>query len=830
MSRCSHFGLIVVLGVGSLAPAGSGEAVAQQGYAITHLGTLPDLPGSSATDINNLGQVVGFGFDEDHGEPRRAFLWENWQMIDLGTLGGLQTEAYAINDKGQVVGVADLPDGQSVPFLWENGEMVDLHDLLPPDADWVLKEAFDINDAGEIVGYGRPPGGSRHGFLMVPGAPYHTIIDLGTLTRHRDSYAYAVNKFAQVVGDTSPVFGRAFFWDDGVMIDLGTLGGFYSYASGINDAGQVVGRAQSAKREEYGRAFLWENGTMRDLGTLGGAQSWASDINNASQVVGGAEESSQDWGGAPFLWQDGVMTSFHDLLPDGSGWRWFRSDPIAINDAAQIVGAGDYENYDEERAYLMTPLCENVRRLKVSCMKGDWLQADVKTDLPEGSVFALTNNGAEAKPGTVNARGKATVHWPHQSDWHEVCIEGCPETCAEVECLPRPEQYLVVDLGTLPGGEWAGASALNIAPQIVGSAGTPYGHGHAVLWEDDWIVDLGTLGGKGSSAEDVNHAGQVTGAAANFDDIYRAFLWEDGLMRDLGTLGGDRSWARGLNAHGQVVGRADVENGESHAFLWTDGEMFDLGSLGGTQSQAYDINDAQQITGTSYDADGNMRGFFWNDGVPMRDIGTLGGEETWPQAINDAGEVVGESEDVRDRSVAFLWSEEGGMIDLGDLGDRSVTAHDINNHGQVVGQAHMGDRVWHAFIWEDGVMTDLNDLVPAGCAWEHLRLARGINDRGEIVGSGPPSENNAAFLMTHAYCGDIRKFKVKCSRKHKLTARLATAFRPGTVLTLSNEGEDPQCVIIDALGRGKARWREQSGPREICVEQCRELCKPVECP
>src|SRR5205809_995323 len=67
------------------------------------------------------------------------------------------------------------------------------------------------------------------------------------------------------------------------LVDLGTLGGAYSQAFGINDGGQIVGASDTTGGAN--RAFLWQGGLMTDLGTLGGRDSAAYGINAQGQVV-----------------------------------------------------------------------------------------------------------------------------------------------------------------------------------------------------------------------------------------------------------------------------------------------------------------------------------------------------------------------------------------------------------------------------------------------------------------------------------------------------------------------------------------------------------------
>ena len=152
-------------------------------------------------------------------------------MIDLGTLGGLTSEAVDMNERGQVIGVSTTASGAQRAFLWQGGKMSDLGMLGKPSADSLRQripesEGVAINDRGQVVGTSWTAGGARHAFL----------------------------------------------WEQGRMRDLGALGGGQSSAEAINNAGQVVG---SSRTRDDPHVFLWQNGKMIDLGTLGGAQSYA---------------------------------------------------------------------------------------------------------------------------------------------------------------------------------------------------------------------------------------------------------------------------------------------------------------------------------------------------------------------------------------------------------------------------------------------------------------------------------------------------------------------------------------------------------------------------
>jgi len=87
------------------------------------------------------------------------------------------------------------------------------------------------------------------------------------------------------------------------------------------------------------------------------------------------------------------------------------------------------------------------------------------------------------------------------------------------------------------------------------------------------------------------------------------------------------------------------------------------------------------------------------------------------------------------------------MSDLGTLGGDFSLANRINNRGQVVGLSRTKDGEMHAILWQSGVMTDLNSLIPADSGWV-LVEATDINRHGEIVGLGTISGETHAFLLT----------------------------------------------------------------------------------
>ena len=338
----------------------------------------------------------------------------SYSVVDLGTLGGTHSQATDINDAGQVVGVSLRSDYGWRAFLWQDGVMTDLGTL---GGDY--SRAVGINDVGQIVGHSFTGDGTDHAFLLTPedtdgnGAPDHWFRDSNTdgkndlmLDLGPNTVANDLNNAGQVVGHSGPAGAeRAFRWQDGILTDLGTLGGSTSSATAINDAGQIAGISLTATGESA--AFLWQSGVMYDIGALGGA----TDINRSGQVAvtgpwqtyatlwtpttaNGATGSLQSLGALPpdyygqyeSVWTYSVAAGVNDLgtvvgssltvhsyadefggyfFETSQGFLW--SDGVmeglpelpgatAINNAGQIVGNGQY-SYGEipTRAFLLTP-------------------------------------------------------------------------------------------------------------------------------------------------------------------------------------------------------------------------------------------------------------------------------------------------------------------------------------------------------------------------------------------------------------------------------------------------------------------------------------------
>ncbi|MGC2238631.1 MAG: Ig-like domain-containing protein [Pyrinomonadaceae bacterium] len=311
------------------------------GFTVSNLGTLGGTE-SAASAVNNNGQVVGYSFNAS--QKRRAFLYSNGQMTDLGTLGGLESEARDINDSGVIVGQAKNAAAKNRAFVY-NGTM---HDLGTFGGD----EAFasGINNSNRITGAATVNEGLYHAFR----SENNQLQDLGIMGGYY-SYGFGINSAGKVVGygyvDGIEGGVRGFIYQNS-MSPLGTVGGRDSSATAINDSDQIVGSSTYLQNSGTQHAFLYSGGQMIDLGTLGAAQSFAKDINNSGQVVGSLELTLFGRDYRAFFYDGTTMRNLNTLIPQDSGW--ILNEALGISNNGQIVGRGTINS--QSRAFLLTPV------------------------------------------------------------------------------------------------------------------------------------------------------------------------------------------------------------------------------------------------------------------------------------------------------------------------------------------------------------------------------------------------------------------------------------------------------------------------------------------
>jgi len=367
---------------------------------LTDLGTLPGGNNSFTDGINDFGAISGFSengvIDPLTGAlETKAVLWKHNVGLDLGTLGGNQSFATALNNHHQVVGWAlnGIPSDNSVwgplgtqqrAFLWQNGVMEDIGDL-----GGTSSASYLINDHGQISGVSfadtnpDPSSGTfpTHPFFYENGV----IADMGTLG---GTFAepFGMNDLGDIAGHSllkGDEIVRAFLWSDGILHDLGTLGGDFSTAYSVNDRREAVGWAFTKDNAIF-RAVRWKNGKVLDLGTPNGAPCAAAfSINAKGQIVGSGQTCETDLLHA-FLWDRGHMTDLNVFVPTELDVTLFEATFIA--DGGEITVAGSFPNGDVH-TFLLVPCKENGR----GCMEDT------------GKVANARNRATAPTPKTMSA-------------------------------------------------------------------------------------------------------------------------------------------------------------------------------------------------------------------------------------------------------------------------------------------------------------------------------------------------------------------------------------------------------------------------------------------
>jgi probable HAF family extracellular repeat protein len=324
-----------------------------------------------------------------------------------------------------------------------------------------------------------------------------TIVDLGSLDG-RNSYATAINNSDQVVGYStfgggSPFVHTPFFWENGLLTDLGILGGGdWARAECVNASGLVGGYSRAAPLPSW-HAFVWTGGATTDLGSAGGSQTAVYGVNDAGWVVG------QDNSIGAFYWNGTSFVDLDSTVP--SGWTSLNV-ARAINDNSMIVGDGR-NSAGLNHAFLY--------------------DAGAGTAVDLGAF--VTGVGITS---TANAISNSNVVVGSSQNG-----ETYGDDEVEVSRAFVWESGVMTDLGTL-GGALSMAFDVNESTQVVGRA-TRTSDGeddpfYAFLWEDGVMTDLNDLLPPGGDwvlreARGINDLGHIVGFGTLAGVGDRAFLF-----------------------------------------------------------------------------------------------------------------------------------------------------------------------------------------------------------------------------------------------------------------------------------------------------------------
>ena len=347
-----------------------------QSYTVTNLGALDAE--SAAFALSPTGDVCGFRSNADH--EFRAAVWSGGATTLVAPLpGDDHSVAMAIVGPDLAAGSSySLGDIAAHGFLLSGGVTSDLGDFVPRamEPSGLMVGAVSALEGPELV---------RRPALRSGG----TTVVLPTFSGN-GGQAFDVNASGWIVGEAmnSQRQARAALWRNGVISDLGTLGGPRSWAHAINDDRLVVGASDIVTADVHATLFtLGASGQVlsrTDLGTLAGRDSRAFDVNSRAQVVGVSNARA-------VMWRGGEIIALDERIPPTGRWRL--EVARAVNDCGEIVGFG-YE-LGTPSAFLLTPCAgdANVDFL-INFADLNELLASFNTFVAPGSGADFTNDGS----------------------------------------------------------------------------------------------------------------------------------------------------------------------------------------------------------------------------------------------------------------------------------------------------------------------------------------------------------------------------------------------------------------------------------------------------
>jgi probable HAF family extracellular repeat protein len=340
-------------------------------YAVINLGTPLGGQFSTATSVNVLGWVGGYG-NLSTNTNQHALLWRNGNAKDLGTLGGPDSALYGTYSGFSETSKLD-PLGQDfcaygthlicLPFLLGADSLIPLTTLGGDNA-----VAYANNNIGQVAGTAQAA--TADPACLVDGQPQPPFYTVQTflpavwqfghvksiplLPGDSEGETAAINDLGEAVGFSGGCLTgsvHAWLWKEGKVTNLGSLGGQTgNAAASINNFGEITGNADLTGDATY-HAFLWRNGVMMDLGTLSGDySSYGNSINDEGQIVGESCDSNTNC--RPFFWENGVMMDLNSLVTNGS--NLYLLDALTINDLGEIVGYASDQTTGTTPAFLAT--------------------------------------------------------------------------------------------------------------------------------------------------------------------------------------------------------------------------------------------------------------------------------------------------------------------------------------------------------------------------------------------------------------------------------------------------------------------------------------------
>jgi hypothetical protein len=464
--------------------------------------------------------------------------------------------------------------------------------------------------------------------------------------------------------------------------------------------------------------FLYSaaSGTISQISPDDGFSKIEPRINDQGDVIWSSQQGGQ-------LEYYDAATASVTVIPSSGGLNYYNSDH-RLNNAGDVAWSQNPALFESTEVFLYSkqtgqtlrltnttqlessPGLNNAGDVAWSDANGDFYiyqAATQSTDVVYSTTFTA---------GTVQISDTGDMVWDDQNNI-SLATKNPPVAQCEIQQLPA---------NTYP-------AALNNNGDVLLRVS-----GGGQIWNNGDITDVSNNGSP-LYMKDINDSGQVL-ATYHVNGVDSSYIWDKGIVTSIGDPGAS-TYAAKINNQGQVTGQYTV-NYTTYAMLWDNGVLTTLGTGQGT-----DINNLGQVSGNFNGVSGK-----WDNGV-VTPFGTSASFPLiyTPSAINDKAQMVAWGFSYSSGyHMNIILSDNGVLTDLGSLNYLYTIPISINNDGTVVGEA-WGDGRYHLVVVKDGVLSELADFLPENSGWNTLERPVGINDEGQVVGSGTKTDGSRGYFL-----------------------------------------------------------------------------------